>query len=317
MVVTRARTAASPARAVGRGRSGRGPRRVGVGWAYAFIAPGVLGIVVFYLWPILQTLYFSFTTWGVFGGTTWTGLANYQRLGTDPTFYRSLLNTVIYSLVVCASVPVATALAAMIGARDLRGATVYRVLYFLPYIAMPVAIAMVWRIIFNGDFGVVNWLLAKVGIDGPHWLSSPWYAIVAISVVGFWTSIGFGIIVIGAGLRNIPAELHEAAALDGAGPLRTFFSITVPLLSPTIFFVLVVTLIGSLQLFDLVFAMLGKANPALPESMSLVYYFYRTGFVQNDKGYAATLAIAILVVIGLFTVAQFRLQRRWVNYGDE
>lgn len=309
---------APSARHAGGGRArGRSPLRRDGLWPYAFIAPAVFGIAVFYLWPIVQTLYFSFTEWGMFGGTTWTGLDNYTRLISDPVFYRSLGNTVVYAVIVCASVPVAVALAALVGARGLRGAAVYRVLYFLPYIAMPVAISMVWRIIFNGDFGILNWLLGLVGIDGPHWLSTPGYAVIAISIVGFWASIGFAMVVIGAGLRNIPEELHEAAALDGAGPVRTFFSVTVPLLTPTIFFVLVVTLIGSLQLFDLVFAMMGKANPALPESMSLVYYFYKVGFIQNQKGYAAALAIAILLVIGVVTYLQFRLQRRWVNYGDE
>jgi multiple sugar transport system permease protein len=286
-------------------------------WPYAFIAPAFLGIAVFYLWPILQTFYFSFTEWGVFGGTTWKGLDNYAQLIADPEFYLSLRNTIIYAVLVCASVPVAVVLAALVGARGLRGASIYRVLYFLPYIAMPVAIAMVWRVIFNGDTGVINWLLSLVGITGPYWLSTPGFAIIAISIVGFWSSIGFAMVVIGAGLRNIPEELHEAAALDGAGPLRTFRSVTLPLLTPTIFFVLVITLIGSLQLFDLVFAMMGKSNPALPESMSLVYYFYKVGFIQNDKGYAAALAMAILVVIGVITLVQFRLQRRWVNYGDE
>lgn len=311
------RASSAPTR--GGGRAPARPRRLSSdgAWPYLFIAPAGLGIAVFYLWPILQTFYFSFTEWGMFGGTEWAGLENYQKLLGDPAFYRSLVNTAVYALIVCSSVPVAVALAALVGSKGLRGAALYRVLYFMPYIAMPVAVAMVWRIIFNGDFGVLNQVLALVGVDGPHWLSTPGFSVIAISIVGFWASIGFAMVVIGAGLRSIPAELHEAAALDGAGPIRTFFSVTVPLLTPTIFFVLVVTLIGSLQLFDLVFAMLGKANPALSESMSLVYYFYKVGFIENEKGYAAALAIAILLVIGVVTYLQFRLQRRWVNYADD
>lgn len=295
----------------------RRPRRLPDGlWPYLFVGPGMAGILLFYIWPILQTFYFSFTKWGVFGDVSWTGVDNYAHLLADGDFFVSLLNTVVYSLIVCASIPVAVVLAALLDSRAHRIGALYRVLYFLPYIAMPVAISMIWRVIFNGDFGPITWLLNRVGVEGPHWLSTPGYAIVAISVVGFWSAIGFAMIVVGAGLRAVPAELREAAALDGAGPVRVFRSIIVPLLTPTIFFVTVITLIGSLQLFDLVFAMLGRSNPALPSSTSLVYYFYEEGFVRNDKGYAAAIAVAILVVIGVITLIQFRLQRRWVFYGD-
>lgn len=302
---------------VARHDGGRRPRLSREGaWPYLFLAPFVFGITLFYLWPIVQTAYFSLSTFGVFGGTEWVGGDNFARLVADPVFYRSVGNTILYAALVALSVPVAVVLAALLNTRGLRLATVYRVLFFLPYIAMPVAIAMVWRIIFNGDFGLLNWALSLVGIPGAYWLSTPGLAIVAVAVVGFWGAIGFSMIVLGAGLKAIPAEMQEAAALDGAGPVRTFFSVTVPLLSPTIFFVTIITVIGSLQLFDLVFAMLGKANPALPDSMSLVYYFYRAAFIDNDKGYAAALAVAILIIIGAVTAVQFRLQRRWVNYGD-
>lgn len=283
-------------------------------WPWAFVAPLFLGVCVFYLWPILQTVYFSFTKFGVFGGQTWIGGDNWARLVQDPDFYRAILNTLIYSAIVLLGIPIAVFLASLINRPGLRFASLYRVLFFLPYIAMPVAISLVWRMMFNGDFGVINYLLSLIGIDGPHWLSTPGLALVAVSLVGFWGSFGLAIIILGAGLKNIPTELYEAAELDGASPWRRFRSVTVPLLSPSVFFVTIITIIGSFQLFDGLYAMLGPNNPVMPVTQSLVFYFYKNGFISNDKGYAAAIALAIMVIIGIVTVIQFRLQRRWVNY---
>lgn len=310
--------AAGPAGAAPRGGPGRGRRkplrRDGV-WPWLFVAPLVAGITAFYLWPIVQTAWYSLTEWGVFGGSTFTGLENYRTLLTDPTLYRSLGNTLLYTAIVLLGIPIAVYLASLLNLPGLRFASVYRVLYFLPYVAMPTAVAMVWRIIYNGDFGILNYVLGLVGIDGPYWISTPGAAIVAVAVVGLWSSLGFSMIVLAAGLKNIPPELYEAAQLDGATRWRQFRSITVPLLAPSIFFLLVVTVIASFQLFDLLYAILGTANPALPKSMSLVYFFYQEGFVNNDKGYSAAIAMVIFVIIGLATLGQFRLQRRWVS-GD-
>ncbi len=279
-----------------------------------FVAPLFLGVTVFYLWPILQTVYFSFTKFGVFGGVTWIGLDNYATLFQDPDFYRAILNTLIYSGIVLLGIPVAVFLASLINRPGLRFASLYRALFFLPYIAMPVAISLVWRAMFNGDFGVINYLLSLVGIDGPHWLSTPNLALLAVSLVGFWGSFGLAIIILGAGLKNIPADLYEAAELDGASPWRRFRSVTVPLLSPSVFFMMIITVIGSFQLFDGLYAMLGPNNPVMPATQSLVFYFYKTGFIMNDKGLAATIALAIMIIIGIVTFIQFRLQKRWVNY---
>jgi multiple sugar transport system permease protein len=283
-------------------------------WPWFFIAPLLAGIGLFYLWPIVQTVYFTFMKFGVFGGTTWIGLGNYTRLAADPDFYRAILNTLIYSAVVLLGIPVAVFLASLINRPGLRFASLYRALFFLPYIAMPVAISLVWRAMYNGDFGVINYVLSLVGIDGPHWLSTPGLALLAVSLVGFWGSFGLAIIILGAGLKNIPAELYEAAELDGATPWRRFTSVTVPLLSPSVFFVTIITVIGSFQLFDGLYAMLGPNNPVMPATQSLVFYFYKIGFIQNDKGYAAAIALAIMLIIGIVTFVQFRLQKRWVHY---
>lgn len=301
----------APRGGAGRGRAGT-LRRDGV-WPWLFVGPLLAGVAVFYLWPIAQTAWFSLTHRGVFGGSEFVGADNYTRLVADPALYTSLGNTLVYTLIVLLGIPIAVYLAGLLNRPGLRFASVYRVLYFLPYVAMPTAVAMVWRIIYNGDFGILNWVLALVGIDGPYWISTPGAAIVAVALVGLWSSLGFALIVLAAGLKNIPPELYEASELDGATPSRQFRAITVPLLSPSIFFVLIVTVIASFQLFDLLYAILGSTNPVLPKSMSLVYLFYSEGFVKNDKGYAAAVAMVIFLIIGLATLVQFRLQRKWVH----
>lgn len=298
-----------------RGWADRPARRTDGVWPWLFVLPLFTGITVFYLWPIVQTFYFSFTDWGVFGGNTWIGGDNYARLFTDPRLYTTIGNTLLYTGIVVLGVPIAVLIANLLNTPGLRFVSLYRVLFFLPYIAMPTAIAMVWRIIYNGDFGILNYMLGLVGIDGPYWISTEVWAVVAVAIVGLWSSLGFSIIVFGAGLKNISTEYYEAAELDGASRWRQFRSITVPLLTPSIAFVLVVTIIASFQVFDLVFAILGttQSNSIVPESMTLVYFFYNAGFIANEKGYAAAIAMIILVIIGAITFAQFKLQRRWVH----
>ncbi|ROS77651.1 multiple sugar transport system permease protein [Curtobacterium sp. PhB130] len=312
--------AATPARtqrASGRGapRGDRNPRRTRTdgAWPWLFVLPLLLGVGTFYIWPIIQTFWYSFTTWGVFGGATFSGLANYGRLLSDPQLYQSLLNTVIYTAIVLVGIPIAVWLASLLNTPGLRFAQFYRVLFFLPYVAMPAAIALVWRIMFNGDYGIVNWFLGRFGIDGPYWISTPGFALVAVSLVGLWSSLGFSMIILGAGLKDIPPELYEAAELDGASRWRQFRSVTVPLLTPSIFFVVIVTTISSFQLFDLLYAILGSTNPVIPKTMSLVFYFYSAGFIDNDKGFAAAIAMVIFVLIGIVTLVQFRVQKKWVQ----
>jgi multiple sugar transport system permease protein len=293
--------------------AGRGGRRYGW-WPWAFVLPNLIGMLVFYIWPILWTAYLSFTKTGAFGGQTWIGGANYGTLIADENVWTALVNTVIYTVIVLLGVPIAIALASLINRPGLRFANFYRVLFFMPYIAMPTAVALVWRMIYSGDFGVLNWLLSLAHIKGQYWTSTPGFAIVAVGVVGLWSSLGFSMIILSAGLKNIPIDYYEAAQLDGAGRWKQFTSITVPLLTPSIFFVSIISVIGGFQLFDLLYAIMGQANPALSQSQSLVYIFYNQGFIRNDKGYAAAIAMLILVVIGAVTWLQFRGQKKWVNY---
>ncbi|WP_028281523.1 sugar ABC transporter permease [Arthrobacter sp. H5] len=281
---------------------------------WLFILPTFLGIGIFFLWPMAQSVYFSFTEWGAFGGNTWTGLENYRRLVSDADVLGALMNTVVYAGVSLLSIPVAIYLAGLINRPGLRFKGLFRTLYFLPVITMPAAVSIVWRIMYNGDFGIINYLLSTVGIQGPYWLATPGVAIIAVALVGIWTSLGMNMIILGAGLQGIPTEIYEAAELDGASPWRQFRAITVPLLTPSIFFVTVMTVIGSFKVFDLLFVMLGAGNPVTQASQTLVYLFYDKAFIANDKGYAAAIGLLLLVLIALVTFLQFRLQKKWVTY---
>jgi multiple sugar transport system permease protein len=292
-----------------------GLRRQDALWAAILLAPTAIGLVVFSIWPTVLTFYYSFTSWGAFGGHTWAGLENYSRLVHDSQLLQSLLNTAVFSLITLISVPLGIVVAALLHRPGFRGTRFYRTIYFLPAVTLPASIGLMWRLVYNGDFGPLNWALGLVGIDGPSWLADPGTAIYALGVVSVWGSIGYNMVLFLAGMQAIPREYYEAAELDGAGTVSQFFRITVPLLTPTTFFVTVITVINALQAFDLVFLMIGKTNPALEKSQTVVYLFYQKGFVESQGGYAAAIAFVLLAVILLFTALQFRMQRRWVHYG--
>lgn len=284
-------------------------------WAWLLIAPTTLGLVAFYLWPVLQTFYFSFTEWGAFGGSTWAGLENYGKLFEDEKMLGALRNTVVYAgLTTVVGVPLATVVAVLLNQRGLRGAGAYRTLYFLPVVTMPAAVALIWGYLYNGDFGLINYALSLIGIDGPFWVSDGRVALYALVAVGIWTILGYNMVILLAGLQAIPTVLYEAAEIDGAGPVRKFFSVTVPMLSPTLFFVTIMSSITTLQMFDLIYVMIGHRNPALPDTRTVVYLFFEHGFVENERGYAAAIAFVLLAIILLLTAVQFRLQKKWVHY---
>ena len=283
-------------------------------WALLFIGPSTLGLGVFYLWPAAQTFYFSLTEWGAFGGHTFVGLANYRTLLHDPDVLDALRNTLVFSVLGLLGLPISLALAATLGRPGRKGVSLYRVLMFLPVVTMPAAVAVIWRWLYNGDVGLINAALGRVGIDGPYWISDPHTAMIALVLVSIWSTIGYNMVLLMAGLAAIGRSYYEAAEMDGAGPIRQFRSITLPLLSPTLFFVTVLSVISSLQVFDLIYVMIGKSNPALPQTRTAVYLFYQKAFVDNDRGYAAALALVLVVIIVAVTGLQFWLQKKWVHY---
>jgi multiple sugar transport system permease protein len=284
-------------------------------WAVFFIGPMAVGLAVFYLGPIVATFIYSFTHIGVFGGYKWIGLANYAQVALSPKVQRALANTVFYTLAILCSIPISLVIAALLEKKGLRFVWLFRLMFFLPVITLPVAIGWLWKIMLNGNYGVINGILGWFGIPGQPWLVQTSTALAAISIVGVWASIGYPVVLFVAALKGVPRDLYEAAEIDGAGPVRRFFSISVPLVSPTIFFVTVLTVIGALQMFDLVYVMIGDTNPAISSTQTVIYLFYRTAFVENDKGLASAIVFCLMVVVMLLTALQFRLQRRWVHYG--
>lgn len=283
-------------------------------FAYLMIAPTIIGLIILNIWPMFQTLYLSLNTTGDFGNNTWVGLDNYKHMLTDSSVIHATINTFKYTIV---SVPVGILLSLIVAVllnAKIKGKTIYRTIYFLPMVSAPAAIAMVWRILYNGDYGFFNLLLSKIGIPTVKWLTNPNTAIFCIIVVGIWSTLGYNMVILLAGLQEIPATLYEAAEIDGAGPIRQFFNITLPLISPTMFFVVVTTMIGSLQVFDLIFMMIDRTNSALESTQSLVYLFYKHSFVMNDKGYGSAIIMLLLVIILIITVIQLKLQKKWVHY---
>ncbi|MFC7403954.1 carbohydrate ABC transporter permease [Georgenia alba] len=306
-------TTAPAAPPIRRRRSGR--RRSAV-VGYLFVAPVALGLLALYLYPAISTFLLSFTHWGPFGGNTFSGLTNYAAVFSSDLFWRALLNTIAYMAIGLLVIPVAIVIAALLNKPGLRGVAVYRALYFIPFITLPVASGMVWKWLYNGEYGLINSFLEMVGIPGTYWVANPATALVAIGIVQVWSQVGYYLVIFIAGIKAIPTEYSEAAEIDGAGPFRRFFHITLPLLSPSIFFCTVINVIATLQIFDLIYVMTQSsgANPAHNATQSIVTLFYETAFVNNDKGTATALAFLLMLLIAALTAVQFRLQRRWVQY---
>ena len=280
-------------------------------WGWAFIIPTMLGLIILNIIPIFQTIYKSFFKTGDFGrGNIFVGLENYQTMFADSQVWQALINTIKYAIVeVPFSIAISLVLAVLLN-RKMKGRSVYSTIFFLPMVAAPAAVAMVWRWLFNADFGLIN------HVFGVHvnWVSDPNIAIFSIAVIGIWSIIGYNMVLFLAGLQEVPGDYYEAADIDGASGVRQFFSITLPLISPTIFFVLVTRVIGALQVFDLIFMVMDKSNPALIKTQSLVYLFYEYSFRQKNQGYGSAIVVLLLVVIMIVTVFQMIGQKKWVYY---
>jgi multiple sugar transport system permease protein len=291
--------------------SRRGLREELIGWGFAL--PFVIVFTLFLAGPILASLVLSFTDFGLRDlrnplGTDFVGLQNYQALLEDPKFRKAIVNTAYFVIV---GVPLTlllglgAALALDRGIRRFR--TVFRVGYYLPVVTSIVAIAVVWRFVLNPDQGLVNLLLAQAGIDGPSWLAEPALAMPSIIAMAAWRNLGFAMIVFIAGLQTIPAQLYEAASIDGAGRWQAFRHVTLPLLRPTILFLVVVTTIGYLQLFEEPFVMT-EGGP-LDQTLSISMYMYQQGFEFFNQGYAAAIAWILFILVAIVAVVQFRLLR--------
>lgn len=284
-------------------------------WGWAFVLPTIVGLIVLNIIPLIQTIYESFFKTGAFGkGNIFIGFDNYIRMFSDHQVWQALINTFKYAVIeVPLSIVISILLAVLLN-RKMKLRSFYRTIYFLPMVAAPAAVAMVWRWLYNSEFGLLNYIGGLLKQDQVNWVSNPKIAIIFIAIVGVWSIIGYNMVLFLSGLQEIPKDYYEAATIDGAGEVRKFFNITVPLISPTMFFVVVTRIIGALQVFDVVYMMIDKSNPALEKTQSLVYLFYKYSFLQSEKGYGAAIVVLLLVVILIITAFQMYAQKKWVHY---
>jgi multiple sugar transport system permease protein len=283
--------------------------------AYGFLAPWFIGLVFITAGPLLASLYFSFTDYNLIGDHEWVGAENYERMFTDARLHSALRVTFVYVFV---SVPLQLALAlalAMVLDRGVRGLPLYRSVYYLPsLLGGSVAIAILWRQVFGAE-GLINQVLAFFGIQGEGWVSHPDYALGTLIVLNVWT-FGAPMVIFLAGLRQIPAMYYEAASVDGAGPVSRFWNITVPMLTPIIFFNLVLQIINAFQTFTQAFIVSGGTGGPSDSTLFFTLYLYQRGFGAFDMGYASAMAWLLLMIIGGFTAVNFLASKYWVFYGD-
>lgn len=292
----------------------RGLRRREAVDAYIMIGPWLLGLLLFTIGPMVASALLAFVSWDVLSPWQWVGLANFRQAFSDRLVYLSLANTAYYTFI---GVPLgllsALILALMLNVK-IRGTNLYRTWYYLPSVVPTVANSMVWIWLLHPQFGLVNLFLHVLGIQGPDWLMNPATAKPALIVMGMW-GIGSTCVIFLAGLQNVPEVLHEAAQMDGAGVIRRFFDVTLPMLTPVVFFNLVMGIIGSFQVFTTAYIM----TQGGPVNSTLFYllYLYRNVWEYFKFGYASALAWILFAIIMVFTLLQLRLSSVWVFYEGE
>ncbi len=281
-------------------------------YGLAFVGPLVIGLILFTYGPVLYSGWLSLNEGDFIRPLQWVGLNNYAQALNDDLARKALINTAYYVVI---TVPIGIALALLLATamnQKLRGIIGYRAIFFLPTITSAVAISLMWAWMYNPQFGVINTALRAIGMKGPKWLASPDWALPAIMIMSIWRGLGYNMLLFLAGLQGIPNELLEAAEIDGANAVQRFFRITLPLLSPTTFMLVVLSIIGGFQVFEYSYVMT-RGGP-LYSTLTMVLLIYQRAFETFEMGYASALAYILFVILLVLTVIQFRMQRRWVNY---
>ena len=279
-------------------------------WAYIMVAPTILGLVVLNLWPFVQTLYTSFCEHLGFGHYKFVGLQNYIDIFQRPEFWRATWNTIYFCILTVPLGLFLSLLVAMLLNAKIKGKGVFRTIFFLPMVCAPAAVTMVWRWIFNGEYGILNQAM------GTHigWITDPNVVMIACAVVAIWSNIGYDAVLLLAGLQNISKSYYEAASIDGASKVTQFFHITLPMVSPTLFVVMIMRLMSAVKVYDLIYMMVEETNPAVTSVQSLMYLFYRESFIAGSRGTGSAIVIWTVLLIGMVTIIQFVGQKKWVNY---
>lgn len=283
---------------------------------YLFIAPNLIGVIIFFVIPFLFAFVLAFSNWNHLQGLStlkFVGFENFKRLFTDVWFIDSFRNNLVYSFI---GVPIAIFIAIVLAPilnDKVFGKSILRACYFVPYITNGIAIAFVWMLLFQPRLGPINGFLRTIGIENPpEWLASTTWALPALIIINVWATIGYNIIIYVAALQGISREIYEACDIDGASGVRKFFSITMPLLTPSTFFLLTTGLITSFKVFGIIQA-LTQGGPVRSTSV-LGYYIYLTAFRYYDMGYASAISWVLFALIFIVTLVQFKLQKHWVNY---
>lgn len=277
--------------------------------------PTIIGLCVLNIYPLCRTVYMSFFKSGSFGKWTFVGLNNYINMFQDKSFWTITKNTLVFMILTVPVTIIIGLLIAVLLNQKIKGKTLFRAIYFLPMVVAPAAVAMVWKWLFNTDFGIINIVLGALHLPNKtNWISDPATALIACAVVTIWSSIGYDAILILSGLQSISQSYYEAARIDGANAFQQFKSITVPLVSPTLFFVLIMRVMSSLKVFDIIYMMIEKTNPAIRSCETILYNFYQETFVKNNKGYGSALVVWCVILIAIITIIQFIGQKKWVTY---
>lgn len=281
--------------------------------AWVFLIPTLLGLFVFRLGPIVASFFISFTDWDILTSPTWVGFDNYIELLDDPVFFQILGNTFVFSLVYVIGVMVMGLLLAVLVNSKVKGIRFFRSAYFVPVVTSAVAVGIIWNWLLSPNYGFINDMLQRyLNIAPPSWLGDKNLTLIVVATVQVWKMMGYYMILFLAGLQGIPGMYYEAARIDGASKWQSFKKITLPLLSPTTFFVFTIAIINSFKSFEIIYTMTqgGPSN----STNTLVYSVYLNGFVFYREGYASALAYVLLLIVGLITLFNFILKKRWVQY---
>ncbi|MFE6735083.1 carbohydrate ABC transporter permease [Microbacterium sp. NPDC057650] len=276
--------------------------------AAGFIAAPVLGFLIFVGYPLVFAVYASFTKWTGLSEPVFNGLDNYVDMMNDPYFWKAMGNTVFMMIGIPIGLVISLLLALALN-RRMRGTTFFRTVYYVPVISSLAAVAILWQWAYNGDFGLVNQVLAIFGIDGPNWLQDAAWAKPAIIIMAVWKGIGFSMLLYLAALQSVPRHLYEAAAIDGAGAFAQFRHITVPMLRPVTFFLVVTSIIGGAQIFIEINIMTPTGGPEF-STASIVWYIWQKAFNYLQMGYATAMSVVLGVLVFIVTAIQFQLNRR-------
>jgi len=284
------------------------------GWVLFFLAPSLLGLLIFIVYPITSSFWVAFHEWNLLSPPEFVGLANFQELWTDADFWRALRYTLLFIVMYVPSVFVLGLALALLLNTKITGISFVRTATFLPVVASWVVVSLIWKWIFNPAYGLVNYGLAGIGIEGPAWLFSPTTAMYAIVITSIWKDVGYIALLYLGGLQSISEIYYEAAEIDGAGQWQKLKNITLPLLTPTMFFVLITLLINYFQMFEQIWLMPMPNSSADRQLEVIVTEVVKNAFSYNRMGYASAMSWVLFAIIFVITFAQLKLQDRWVYY---